>query len=66
MMGSSLHLTAACSTQSPTVGIPNGRFVPSAFGKYRLSSLVLHDIFYHEGIAGALLSCVPSRVHTLY
>ena len=33
-IGSMTSLAAACTTRSRTVGIPNGRFVPSGFGMY--------------------------------
>jgi hypothetical protein len=37
-IGSSTSFAAICTTRSRTVGIPSGRFFPSAFGMYRRST----------------------------
>jgi hypothetical protein len=55
-IGSNTSFAAACAMRSLTVGIPSGRFFPSAFGMYRLMT--------HSEVLGTSLRGVPHRARS--
>ena len=57
-----MRLAAACTTRSPTVGIPRGLCVPSAFGIYTRLTGFGRYVLSLQCTAGALLDCAPTLI----